>query len=506
MRLLPIAFLCLGFSLRAATVNATSCSQAHVDAAVGTANDGDTVVVPACGSTTWTNSVTVSNKALDIQFAGIDVSTISLSGGTDFINFDGTSASGNVGKISGVTVTGTGNANGYINITSSYRFRLHHLKLTTTSHRDIYVEGSYGLIDHIQVIKSDGSNAVQVLGGGSTPTGRWLSTIDWGSSNWVFIEDSTFTSTDCNTGLGWIDGFNGSKIVFRHNTATNQQGYVHGYDTASESALATELSNNLFQMHAVPCPIDRFYFHRGGAGYFWNNVMDLTESYNQYAPRMLVLAYFRSDISQQGSLCNGSGPLDGNTGSPPGYPCWQQTGMGGGATGGRDSAPIYEYNNSGTGNYAGRTIVGVESDHIVEDRDYFLNTPMPGFTPYAYPHPLQGSSSSPTVTTTAATSIGTTTASSGGNVTSDGGDAVTVRGVCYGLSANPTTPCTSDGTGAGSYSSSLTGLSPATTYHYRAVAINGVGTSYGSDLTFTTSGTAQPINLTGKFSFSGKVQ
>jgi len=95
----------------------------------------------------------------------------------------------------------------------------------------------------------------------------------------------------------------------------------------------------------------------------------------------------------------------------------------------------------------------------------------------------------PTVTTTAVSSITTTTASSGGNVTSDGGTSVTARGVCWSTSANPTISDshTTDGTGTGPFTRSITGLSPGTTYHVRAYATNSAGTSYGSDLTFTTS-------------------
>ena len=94
----------------------------------------------------------------------------------------------------------------------------------------------------------------------------------------------------------------------------------------------------------------------------------------------------------------------------------------------------------------------------------------------------------PTVTTTAASSITTTTALSGGNVTGDGGTPVTARGVCWSASANPTLldAHTTDGTGTGSFASSITGLSPNTTYHVRAWATNYDGTSYGSDLTFMT--------------------
>jgi len=91
----------------------------------------------------------------------------------------------------------------------------------------------------------------------------------------------------------------------------------------------------------------------------------------------------------------------------------------------------------------------------------------------------------PTVTTTTATSITSTSASSGGVVSSNGGASVTSEGVCYAITANPTTPCTSDGT-ATPFTSSLSGLTASTLYYYRAFATNSVGTSYGSDLSFTT--------------------
>jgi hypothetical protein len=110
--------------------------------------------------------------------------------------------------------------------------------------------------------------------------------------------------------------------------------------------------------------------------------------------------------------------------------------------------------------------------------------------------PSGGSPVAPTVTTTAASSITTTTATAGGNVTSDGGASITARGTCYATTSNPTTPCTSDGTGTGSFASSLTGLTASTTYHIRAFATNSVGTSYGSDMTFTTAGAAGAPTVT----------
>jgi len=96
--------------------------------------------------------------------------------------------------------------------------------------------------------------------------------------------------------------------------------------------------------------------------------------------------------------------------------------------------------------------------------------------------------SAPIVTTTTVSSITSTTASSGGNVTSDGEEPVTAKGVCWSTSADPTTADskTTDGTGTGTYTSSITGLSPETTYHVRAYATNSVGTAYGEGRAFTT--------------------
>jgi Secretion system C-terminal sorting domain len=114
------------------------------------------------------------------------------------------------------------------------------------------------------------------------------------------------------------------------------------------------------------------------------------------------------------------------------------------------------------------------------------------------------SGTAPTVTTTAISAITTTTASSGGNVTNGGSTSVTARGVCWSTSANPTTANskTSDGTGTGTFTSAITGLTASTAYHVRAYATNSVGTSYGSDLTFTTSSGGGTGSLTGSVVFN----
>jgi len=105
----------------------------------------------------------------------------------------------------------------------------------------------------------------------------------------------------------------------------------------------------------------------------------------------------------------------------------------------------------------------------------------------------------PTLSTTAASAITTTTATGGGNITSDGGATVTARGVCWGTTSGPTialTTKTSDGTGAGTFASNITGLTAFTTYYVRAYATNSVGTVYGNEINFTTGAGAGLPTLT----------
>ena len=94
----------------------------------------------------------------------------------------------------------------------------------------------------------------------------------------------------------------------------------------------------------------------------------------------------------------------------------------------------------------------------------------------------------PTVTTAQVTNIASTTAVGGGNVTSSGGATVTERGICWSTGHNPTTSSShaSSGTGTGSFTVSMTGLTANTTYYVRTYAINNVGTAYGNEVSFTT--------------------
>ncbi len=94
----------------------------------------------------------------------------------------------------------------------------------------------------------------------------------------------------------------------------------------------------------------------------------------------------------------------------------------------------------------------------------------------------------PILSTSVVTSITQSSAVSGGNITNDGDSPISARGVCWSTTSNPTTANskTSDGTGAGSFTSSITGLAENTLYHARAYATNALGTTYGNEVSFTT--------------------
>jgi hypothetical protein len=93
-----------------------------------------------------------------------------------------------------------------------------------------------------------------------------------------------------------------------------------------------------------------------------------------------------------------------------------------------------------------------------------------------------------TVTTTSVTIFTSTSAIMGGNVTSDGNATVTEKGVVYSTSPNPTidTNKIPIGTGKGSFSKTVTGLTPNINYYVRAYAINSQGPGYGDQVSFIT--------------------
>ena len=186
-----------------------------------------------------------------------------------------------------------------------------------------------------------------------------------------------------------------------------------------------------------------------------------------------------SAITQTTGTCGGNVTSDGGATVTERGICWSTT-----------QNPVVTGSHtpcgSGIGTFTG-SITGLTNSTKYYVRAYATNT-----VGTAYGNEVSftagQSITAPVVTTTAASSIAQTTATSGGIVTSSGGATVTARGVCWSTSQTPvvTDSHTISGTGTGSFTSNITGLTANTTYYVRAYATNSAGTSYGNQVSFTT--------------------
>jgi hypothetical protein len=110
-----------------------------------------------------------------------------------------------------------------------------------------------------------------------------------------------------------------------------------------------------------------FYYTDSGGGHVW-------QAGDGYEIHKLSIALDQPGRGQ-GDLIVGDPPINSRTGTR----AWPNQAL----------EPTYSWNNIYTPN---NTPVNLTVGHggfmLVEGRDYFNNTPMPGYTPYVYPHPL----------------------------------------------------------------------------------------------------------------------
>lgn len=94
----------------------------------------------------------------------------------------------------------------------------------------------------------------------------------------------------------------------------------------------------------------------------------------------------------------------------------------------------------------------------------------------------------PVVITASITNVTKNSAVSGGTVTFDGYDNVIARGMVWDTNPDPTIDNnkTVDGDGTGTFTSSISGLTPNTQYFAKAYAENSVGVAYGDEKSFKT--------------------
>ncbi|MDX9749180.1 MAG: FISUMP domain-containing protein [Paludibacter sp.] len=142
-------------------------------------------------------------------------------------------------------------------------------------------------------------------------------------------------------------------------------------------------------------------------------------------------------------------------------------------------------NGNGKGSYTS-TLSNLKSGTQYYVRAYATNS---RGTAYGNEHIFNSSIGLPELSTIEISEMSTSTAKSGGIITHDGGAEITSRGVVWSTTQDPTIDLstkTSDGSGTGLFTSSITGLSAVTTYYVRAYATNSAGTAYGNQVSFRT--------------------
>jgi hypothetical protein len=372
------------------TSNGTvSDTQAKINQAVATGEDGWTVVVGSPGgSYSWSSSLQIPGSvSLTVQGAGTyspdtrpAINITHSQGAAISMN----ARNGTVIRLSNFKFTDSGSplttiqVNGWSDRPS---WRIDHIRFDNMADRAIIVGGPddtaggigpYGLVDNCWFESTGGAYRGLYLYFGNDSR-SWTSAHTFGTDKTIVVEDSVFHRTGSTVpGLPAIDSaYAGVRWLMRYCTLTNWVAVMHGADSAPTSTLQVEFNHNTVRVND---PVDYVLYIRGGTAVATGNDIGINGNANDSG-------YNSAWKMVRDGPCNG------------GYPCFQQVGRGV-VNGAEGSVPCYFWNNNySLGNAANGDIASAASD-IRVNRDYFLSA-KPGYTELAYPHPLRSGAPDP---------------------------------------------------------------------------------------------------------------
>lgn len=330
-----IKFLLIAFSLNlvcslgveAATINAASCSSAHVQTAINSAANGDTVSVPA-GSCSWSTTITV-NKDISIIGAGSSSTLITRSGDAFALSNTKTTR-----------ISGFGFTNATItlidNPVDGKSFRIDHNSFTSSSwvQSQLQSTGSCspaagtarmptGLIDNNTFTNHRllpmGTNCL--IADGNYQAQLWARIPPKGAgTEIVYIEDNVFVN---NGNPNVVDSNYAGRYVFRFNTISGTGGSaeIHSVQGGNRAVQWTEIYKNTHtRTQSAWFP---FLYYRGGTSLTWGNRLS-----NSGFDNKIIMNNVRScrDPGGTNGKCSGSSNWDENTGGQSGYACRDQIG------------------------------------------------------------------------------------------------------------------------------------------------------------------------------------
>jgi hypothetical protein len=239
------------------TVNANSASQSDVAAAIASAADGDTVTIPG-GTASWTRTLQVT-KGITIQGAGVGVTIIkdTVQSGQLIL---WTLAANYPSRISGIEFQDGGRINpmgappGILHVdgsnTNGSTFRFDHCKWNNLNGVTVF-DTVIGVIDHNTFVLDKYGAAIIPYGsrwnGQNFGDGSWTAATGFGSSQFLFIEDNTFTHSQPYQ-RAVTDAYGGARFVIRHNSIFNSNVANHGTEstTRPRGCRAMEIYSNTF--------------------------------------------------------------------------------------------------------------------------------------------------------------------------------------------------------------------------------------------------------------------
>jgi hypothetical protein len=380
----------------AATLTAASCAQSAVQASINAAASGDIVVVPD-GSCTWTSGVSISGKAIHLrgQTKG-NVNITHSAGSNDLISVTTVAArSTEISNFNFLPGSGSGDAE-YVQVSGSGRPALVHDNYFRPAEFQINCirwAAIGGVIwnNVFEALERNGSSAgcLQLKAEGQVTSWTTASTMgatDLNGTANVYIENNTFKKII----LQAIDVDDNMRVVIRYNTFDNSGFVYHGADTSPSGARHVEVYNNKFIFsqsgagYNFPLNINWWTYVRGGTGIFTDNEMPDIQS-QMWGTKSKIQLTIQNLRRKAGS-----------------YACWKvypaphQVGQShNGSTAVTD--PMYIWNNTGSASQnpslddydpdecgTGARV----ADFVKAGRDFVVGAAKPGYTKYAYPHPL----------------------------------------------------------------------------------------------------------------------
>ena len=267
----------ISFPVQAATYNSNG-SASDTQAQINAAANGDTVLLPASGSFTWSSSVTLpSSKFITLDLNG---RTITLTSGAKLtINAH---ATGNNRVTNGSIVRGDSSDqyNGVMAINDQRGAAAVIVdNITFSGQQNTLVSAGGkgpGLIHHCTFTGLGWAQEfIHIDGWGAENTTGWTNDSGAslaGSPNMLYIEDCTFVQNTSKSGVAWIQGYYGARVCIRYNSFNWVSVDMHG-TAGMVGARWWECYNNTFTNDTPYGQPGWAFSFRAGSGVIFNNSM-----------------------------------------------------------------------------------------------------------------------------------------------------------------------------------------------------------------------------------------